>query len=71
MEQNTTQRQIGLATIIFINFLILKLTSVIDWSWIWVLAPVWIPVAFKIVLWIILKIIELIEIIKTNKNGNN
>jgi hypothetical protein len=71
MEQNTTQRQIGLATIIFINFLILKLTSVIDWSWIWVLAPVWIPVAFKIVLWIILKVIELIEIIKTNKNGNN
>ncbi len=28
--------------IIAIVFLILKLTNVIDWSWIWVLAPLWI-----------------------------
>ena len=30
----------GLLTLIFIT---LKLTGFIDWSWKWVLAPVWIP----------------------------
>ena len=28
-------------TTIFIVFLILKLTNVIDWSWWWVTAPLW------------------------------
>ena len=26
-----------------IVFIVLKLTNVIDWSWLWVLAPFWIP----------------------------
>lgn len=30
---------------IFLLFLILKLTNVIDWSWLWVTAPLWLPVA--------------------------
>ena len=30
---------------IFIMFLILKLTDNIDWSWWWVTSPLWIPVA--------------------------
>jgi hypothetical protein len=30
----------GLLTIVFI---ILKLTNYIDWSWFWVLAPLWMP----------------------------
>lgn len=29
---------LGLLTIVFI---VLKLTHVIDWSWIWVLSPMW------------------------------
>jgi len=35
----------GLLTIVFIT---LKLVKVIDWSWAWVLAPIWIPVAILI-----------------------
>ena len=34
---------IGLETILFIIFLILKLTGNITWSWWWVTAPLWIP----------------------------
>ena len=30
---------IGLLTIVFI---VLKLTGVVAWSWVWVLAPIWI-----------------------------
>lgn len=35
---------IGLDIILFIVFLILKLTGEIDWSWWWVTSPLWIPV---------------------------
>lgn len=31
---------------LFIIFLILKLVDVIDWPWIWVCSPIWIPIAF-------------------------
>lgn len=35
--------KIGLHTLLFLTFLILKLTHVISWSWWWVTAPLWIP----------------------------
>ena len=35
----------GLLTIVFIT---LKLTDHIDWSWWWVLAPMWMPIALII-----------------------
>jgi hypothetical protein len=43
----------GLLTIVFIT---LKLTNYIDWSWWWVLSPLWIPFAI-IVLVILLLVI--------------
>jgi hypothetical protein len=36
---------IGIGTVLFVVFLVLKLTHVIDWSWWWVTAPLWIPAA--------------------------
>lgn len=47
---NSTNTGVGLGTILFIVFLILKLTGTIDWSWWWVTAPIWIPVAFVILI---------------------
>jgi len=38
---------LGLLTILFIG---LKLTGYIAWSWLWVLAPIWIPMAFAMVI---------------------
>ena len=35
----------GLLTIIFIT---LKLTNYIAWSWLWVLAPLWMPLAMVV-----------------------
>lgn len=37
--------QIGFAGLLTILFVGLKLTDVIAWSWVWVLAPMWIGVA--------------------------
>jgi len=36
----------GLGTVLFLVFLVLKLCKVIDWSWWWVTAPLWGPLAF-------------------------
>lgn len=33
---------IGLTGLLFIVFLVLKLTGIIAWSWLWVTAPLWI-----------------------------
>jgi hypothetical protein len=36
---------IGLGGVLFVTLLVLKLTGFIDWSWWWVTAPLWVPVA--------------------------
>lgn len=40
---------IGCFTVLALIFVVLKLTGNIDWSWLWVLSPIWIPVAIVIV----------------------
>ena len=40
---------IGICGILFIVFLILKLCNVIQWSWWWVTAPLWIPAGIGLV----------------------
>jgi hypothetical protein len=32
---------LGLASVLFVVFLVLKLTGTIGWSWWWVTAPLW------------------------------
>ena len=44
----------GLLTIVFIT---LKLIGKIDWSWLWVLAPLWIPLSILVIILIIVGII--------------
>ena len=44
----------GLLTIVFVA---LKLLHVINWSWVWVLAPIWIPVVAVIAYLIFLAVI--------------
>ena len=43
----------GFSGLLFIAFLILKLCNIITWSWWWVTAPLWMPLAFVIVVSII------------------
>lgn len=40
-------------SLLSVAFIVLKLCNVIDWSWWWVLAPIWIPIALVIVLLIV------------------
>ena len=46
MSQQTASSQgLGCTTALGLIFITLKLTHVIAWSWVWVLAPFWIPAA--------------------------
>lgn len=48
MRESVTQGSAGgtsIAGLLGILFIALKLTGVISWSWVWVLAPFWIPLA--------------------------
>ncbi len=39
----------GTLETLLIVFIVLKLTDLINWSWVWVLAPFWIPACVAIV----------------------
>lgn len=41
MANNNSTNGIGMPAILFLIFLVLKLTGYIDWSWWWVTAPMW------------------------------
>ena len=51
----------GTLETLLIVFIVLKLTNLIDWSWVWVLAPFWIPACVAIVGVIIYLIIFIIN----------
>ena len=49
MANNNTSNGIGFGTVLFLVFLVLKLTGNIDWSCWWVTSPIWIPLALGVV----------------------
>ena len=50
MANENTSNGIGFGTVLFLVFLVLKLTGTIDWSWWWITSPIWIPLALGIVI---------------------
>lgn len=60
---------LGLLTLLFIG---LKLTGHIAWSWIWVLAPLWIPISIALCFFvcgiIFIAIVQILNVLNKNKN---
>lgn len=52
-NNNKTSGGIGFFGLLTLLFIGLKLCGVIAWSWLWVLAPLWIPAALAVVICII------------------
>jgi hypothetical protein len=44
-NEKVTKGGLSFTSVLFFIFLVLKLTGFIDWSWIWVCSPLWIPLA--------------------------
>lgn len=60
MSNQNTGSGIGLMGILFIIFLVLKLVGTITWSWWWVTAPLWGPVAVGLAVMALFLLIGLI-----------
>jgi hypothetical protein len=50
----------GFYSLLTVAFIVLKLTGVINWSWLWVLSPLWISAILTIIILLILLIIFII-----------
>lgn len=60
-ERNITNNHgVGFTGLLTVLFIALKLTHVIDWSWWWVLAPVWITTAIVCALLLGLGVVMLV-----------
>ena len=58
MSETHTNTGIGFTGLLTILFIGLKLAKVINWSWWWVLSPVWINIILLIILLLIYLIIK-------------
>ncbi len=59
-KSKTTSSGIGFGGALALLFIGLKLGGVIEWSWIWVLSPIWIPIVLVVLFLIIAFIVYLI-----------
>lgn len=59
-KENKENRKVGLGFIdaLTLIFITLKLIGIIDWSWWWVLSPIWITLLIAIIIVIIVVIIS-------------
>jgi len=45
---------IGFCGLLTIVFIVLRLTGHVDWSWVWVLSPLWIPTAICLIIFLLI-----------------
>ena len=58
-NSNSSARSgIGFSGLLTIAFVVLKLCNVIQWSWVWVLSPLWISFSLAIFVLIILVVLK-------------
>lgn len=56
-SSKTASGGIGFCGLLTIVFIVLKLCKIINWSWWWVLAPLWIQTAIALIVLLVLFII--------------
>lgn len=67
-KNTSTSGGIGFCGLLTVAFIVLKLVGVISWSWVWVLAPIWIPLSVCLVVLLVVKIV--IKIIEHTVEGS-
>lgn len=53
-DNTVSTNSVGFSGMLFIVFLVLKLTHVINWSWWWVTAPLWGSIALFLAIFLII-----------------
>lgn len=59
-DKSVTTSGVGLTGLLFIAFLVLKPTHVINWSWWWITAPLWGPLGILLVVIFVVGIVAYI-----------
>ena len=67
MSQSSTSGGVGLTTVLFIVFLVLKLTDNITWSWWWVFAPYWITGGLALICYGVIGLAALPRIVRIRR----
>ena len=57
-NRNSNSSGIGICGVLTIVFIVLKLVGVINWSWLWVLCPLWIDILLTVIVLVIFTIIN-------------
>lgn len=57
-ENNKASSGVGFCGLLTIVFIVLKLLNIISWSWVWVLAPLWIPILLAIIVTIFIVVLQ-------------
>ena len=57
-NNNASSGGIGFVGLLTICFIVLKLIGIINWSWLWVISPIWISAIIVILLAIIFIVVE-------------
>ena len=65
MSKESSSSGISFMGMLTILFIILKLTNYIDWSWWWILSPMWLPL---FVILISAGLLSVIKYVKSTKN---
>lgn len=68
-NRNSSNSGIGICGVLTIVFVVLKLVGVINWSWLWVLCPLWINLLLTIIVAVIIVIINKRTSNKYGKSG--
>ena len=59
MSEKATSGGIGFTSLLQVAFIVLKLMKVIDWKWVWVLAPIWIPFSVAVTIIILVALLPI------------
>jgi len=60
MSDSKSSSGIGLTGLLTVVFITLKLCHVIDWSWWWVLSPLWVSLSFVLLVFAAFFVVTLI-----------
>lgn len=67
MKKQVVYNSTNICGLLGIAFVVLKLVGVINWSWVWVTAPFWIPVIFLLLFSIFAVFTVVLVLLKNTK----